>query len=530
MEETMHTTDHRERGEVAMMRQSAAPRRVRTGVAIVAGVAAMLMLLTSCASGSNKTEKALKVGIASLSTSDALDPALATTAGGYAIARQLFDTLVEYGTDGTITNRLAKSLKPGDSADTWKLVLKEASWSNGEPVTADDVVYSFKRIFDKKLPPASSLSYLNAGGVKKIDNTTVEFHLDYPTVVFPDALTSPTMAIVPTGFDAKKPIGSGPFVLSKNDPGTRITFTANSHYFEKARPGVKALELVSFPDSTSMVNALVGGQIQVASSIDPSLASVVKNAGSEYKVFDYATSGTLTWQMNVAQKPFDNPLVRQALRLAVDRKQLIEQVYSGYAEIGNDIFSPYDPGYNKDLPQRVQDVAKAKSLLAEAGYPDGVDVELTAAPIQPTADRQNEVLVKQAAESGFRITFKKVDSATYYGDAYGTYPLSLSFWGQLSILDQAAFTIVNDAPYNATKWQDDEYNALDVKAVRTVDTAARIDLLHAMQKIEYERGPYVVALFVNNLSAYSAAVTGYKPYPNSDGPSGYNFKDLSFAG
>jgi peptide/nickel transport system substrate-binding protein len=86
---------------------------------------------------------------------------------------------------------------------------------------------------------------------------------------------------------------------------------------------------------------------------------------------------------------------------------------------------------------------------------------------------------------------------------------------------------VNDAPYNATKWQDDEYNALYEEAVRTVDDAKRAELVHQMQQIEYERGPYVVPLFVNNLSAYDTKVTGYQPYPNSDGPSGYNFKDMS---
>jgi peptide/nickel transport system substrate-binding protein len=521
-------TTHPEAGSVA---EATTPlpqrRRLRRGVAVLAGVTATLLLVAGCASTSASSTKSLKVGIASLSTSDALDPAKASTAGGYAIARQVFDTLVEYGTNGKVTNRLAKSLTAGKSADKWTLVLNDADWSNGKPVTADDVIYSFKRVFDKKLPPASSLPYLDDSGLKKIDDKTVEFDLSYPTVVFPDALTSPTMAIVPVGFNPKKPIGSGPFVLAKNDPGTRLDFTANTHYFKKGQPGVDKLSLVSFPDSTALTNALVGGQIDVASSIDPSQVPVVKAAGSAYKVFDYPTTGTLTWQMNVKQKPFDNPLVRQALRLAVDRPQLIKQVFSGYAKIGNDIFEPTDPGYTT-LPQRKQDIAKAKDLLAQAGYPNGVDVDLTAAPIQSTADRLNEVFVQQVAAAGFRVTFHKVDEATYYGDAYGTYPLSLSFWGQLSIFDQAAFTIVNDAPYNATKFQDDEYNSLYEKAVRTVDDSARIALVHKMQTIEYDRGSYIVAVFVDSVSAYSSKVTGYKPYPNSDGPSGYNFKDLSF--
>ncbi len=513
-----------------------APARTRSGrrssgilvAAVLAATAAILPGAQAMAQDATPTGT-LRVGIAALSTADTLDPAMATTAGGYAIARQLYDTLVEYGTDGSVVPRLAESVTPGETADVWTVKLREAHWSDGRPVTADDVIASVQRWFsgDEPMAPANSLPFVDPAAITKVDDLTVEFHLKYPTVVFPDALTSPLAAIVPADFDAAAPIGSGPFVLAENDPGVRVTFTANQDYWEAGKPGVAELELISFPDSTSMINALIGDQIDLASSMDPSLVPLVDAAGDGYTVFSYPTSGTLTWQMNVLQEPFDDPLVRQAFRLAVNRQELIDQVYVGNAMIGNDIFSPFDPLYDAALPQREQDVAKAKELLAQAGYPDGVDVELTAAPIQPTAVRQNEVMVQQVKDAGFNVNFNQVDAATYYGDAYGTYPLSLSFWGQLGIFDQAAFTIVNDAPYNATKWQDDEYNALYEEAVRTVDDAKRAELVHQMQQIEYERGPYVVPLFVNNLSAYDTKVTGYQPYPNSDGPSGYNFKDMS---
>ncbi|GGM81522.1 ABC transporter substrate-binding protein [Dactylosporangium sucinum] len=503
-------------------------------------VACLGLLLAACSSGADTTPSTtaptakpspggtLRVGISALNSADSLDPARATTVGGYAIARQLFDTLTEYGTAGTVVPRLAESVMAGTTADIWTVKLRQATWHDGKPVTADDVIYSIKRILNPAdpLPPASSLPFVDAEKVTKVDDRTVQFALKYPTMVFPDALTSPTMAIVPTGFDPKSPIGSGPFKLDAFTAGQKVTFTKNASYFKPVY--ADKLEFISFADGTAQVNALIGNQIEVASSMDSSLVPVVQAAGSGYKVFEYPTSGTLTWQMNVQQKPFDNPKVRQALRLAVDRAQIVEQVYGGHAVVGNDIFSPFDAGYDKSLPQRERNLAEAKKLLTEAGFPNGVEVQLTAAPIQPTANRQNDVLVQQAKEAGFTIHFNKVDAATYYGDGYGTYPLSLSFWGQLSIFDQAAFTIVNNAPYNATKWQNDAYNTLYEKAVRTVDEAARIDLVHQMQKIEYDEGPYVVAVFLNNISGYSARVSGYKSYPNSDGASGYNFYEVGF--
>src|SRR5690606_132236 len=128
--------------------------------------------------------------------------------------------------------------------------------------TADDVIASVQRWFDPNEPlaPANSLPFVDPAAITKVDDRTVEFHLKYPTVVFPDALTSPLAAIVPADFDAAVPIGSGPFVLAENDPGVRVTFTANDAYWEAGKPGVAELELISFPDSTSMINALIGDQ------------------------------------------------------------------------------------------------------------------------------------------------------------------------------------------------------------------------------------------------------------------------------
>lgn len=500
--------------------------RPRLRLAAVIGVAALA--LAGCAPGSGPEPTSggtLRVGIATLSDADALDPANATTTGGYVIARQLFDTLTEYGPDGAWHPQLAKSVEPGDTADVWTVTLADAKWSDGRPVTAADVVATVKRWFDEKLPPAGNIPMVDPAKVTAVDDHTVEFHLSYPTVTFPEAFASPTMSIVPADFDPKKPIGSGPFVLESNDPGVQLVFTANAGYFRGA-PGVKSLQIVSFADASSEVTALTAGQIDVAANVDPTLAGTVK-AASGYSVFDYPTSGTLTWVMNTQKAPFTDPVVMQALRLAVDRQALIDQVYSGYATLGNDYFSPFDPLYDKDLPQRSYDPEKAKSLLEGAGYTLPVAIELWGTDNTPTSSRQNEVLVTQAKAAGFDITFNHVDSATFYGDAYGTYPLSLSYWGFLGIFDQAAFTITATAPYNSSHWTNPAYDELFTKAIQTVDDGERADLVHQMQKIEYEQGAYIVPLFLNALVGVSNSVTGMQAYPNSDGAFGYNFWTLS---
>ena len=499
-------------------------------------VGTLLLALAACAapapspSASAGTESAsgpsvLRVGLVSLSDSDSLDPASASTAGGYAFSRQVFDTLTEYGTDGAWVPQLAKSVTPGDTAATWTVVLNDATWSDGKPVTAADVVATVKRWFDKELPPSGSLPFVDPAKVTATDDKTVTFELKYPTVTFPESLTSPTTAIVPADFDPAKPIGSGPFVLADNNPGVQLTFTANENYFAGA-PGVDELELTSFPDAASAASALTAGQIDVDAGLDPSLIDTVKGA-SGYTVFDYGTSGTLCWVMNTSKKPFDDPVVRQALRLAVNRQQLIDQVYNGLGSLGNDVFNPFDPMYNSTLAQREYDPDAARKLLQDAGYELPVKIELVGTDNQPTSERQNQALVQQAKAGGFEIEYKFVDQATFYGDAYGTYPLSLSFWGFLGIFDQASFTVTKTAPYNSSKWVDEEFDSLFNEAVQTVDDAKRKELVAKMQAIEYERGAYIVPLFLHTIVGLSDAVTGATAYPNSDGPFGYNFRILS---
>ncbi|GAB3596593.1 ABC transporter substrate-binding protein [Microbacterium tumbae] len=499
--------------------------RARGPIALTALVATTVVLAGCSSTSADDETDVLRVGVASLSDADAIDPAQATTTGGYIIARQMYDTLAEYGTDGAWQPRLAESIEAGDTADAWTVTLTDATWSDGTAVTADDVVATVQRWFDEELPPSGAMPFIDPDQVVAVDEKTIEFTLLYPTVTFPEALASPTSAIVPATFDPEEPIGSGPFVLEENDPGVQLTFTANEDYFRSA-PGVDELEIVSFADATSAASALTAGQIDVDASIDPTIVDTIDGVDG-YSIYDYASSGTLTWVMNTEQEPLDDPVVRQALRLAVDRQQLIDQVYNGYGEVGNDYFSPFDPLYNSALPQREYDPAAARAMLEDAGYTLPVEIHLVGTDNQPTSERQNEVLVQQAAEAGFDITYEFVDSATFYGDAYGTYPLSLSYWGFSGIFDQAAFTITDDAPYNSSHWIDDEYDALFDEAISTVDETEREALVAQMQEIEYDRGSYIVPLFLHTLVGLSDEVTGAAAYPNSDGAFGYNFWILS---
>ena len=483
-------------------------------------------VVTAAPTAAPKRGGTLRVALAGMGSTDTLDPANSSDAGAWALCRQVFDTLTGYGTDGKLEMLLAEAVTP-ESPDTWTVRLREAEWHDGKPVTADDVIFTFQRIFAQKLSNIGAVPFMDPKQITKLDSRTVRFKFTSGAMVFPDTLAQINQAIVPVGFNPKKPIGSGAFKLVSYTPGQRATFARNDHYWIPSQPYVDKLILIAVSDSTAQVDALTAGQADLAPDLDATLTRRVLSSGSGYTVFGYPSSATLTIPMNVKVKPLDDVRVRQALRLAVDRKQLIAQVYAGQAAVADDYFGPYDPAYTRTLPQREQDIDQAKSLLKRAGH-DSVNLQLTAAPINPFAVHQNQVFVQQVKAAGFNVDFRQVDVATYYGPQYGTYPLSLSLWGTLNILAQSGFTLTKGSPYNATHWQDAQYNNLYNQAMAQADSGKRADLIHAMQKIEYDRGPYVVTQFHHYLTGYSSKVTGYHPYPNGLPGSDYRFREMGF--
>ena len=167
-------------------------------------------------------------------------------------------------------------------------------------------------------------------------------------------------------------------------------------------------------------------------------------------------SETGAWQpftMRVDQAPFDDKRVRQAMRLIVDREQMIQQALSGQGRVANDLYSPFDPAYNKDLAQREQDLEEAKSLLKQAGQSD-LRVELVTAPVFQGLVEAAQVLAEQAKGAGVAIKVRKVDSGTFYGDNYLKWGFAQDFWFTRTYLGQVAQGSLKNSPFNETHWND----------------------------------------------------------------------------
>jgi peptide/nickel transport system substrate-binding protein len=471
----------------------------------------------------------LRLGVSGGGPEDSIDAHLLTTDPDIARAFQLYEPLAIRNADYELEMLLAESIEAGKSPDEWTVRLRDGvTFHNGKPVTADDVLFSLERIIDPKDPKtgAASISYIDLKRSRKLDARTVRIQLEAPNVAFPDDVGQYFNGIVPTDYDPKNPVGTGPFKYKSFSPGERSVFVKNPDYWQDGEPHADEVVIIDFPDDTARVNALLGQQVDAITNLPAAqIAQVQGNSALTVLV-----SETGAWQpftMRVDQAPFDDERVRQAMRLIVDREQMIQQALSGQGRVANDLYSPYDPAYNDSLPQREQDLEQAKSLLKQAGQSD-LRVELVTAPVFQGLVEAAQVLAEQAKGAGVTISVRKVDSGTFYGDNYLQWTFAQDFWFTRTYLGQVAQGSLKDSPFNETHWNDPEFVKLIDQARGELDEGKRTELLHEAQAIEHERGGYIVWSFSNQVDAYSAKIGGFQPAKSGVPLTNYGFGKVGF--
>lgn len=512
------------------------PRHPVTAAVALLATAALAAGCSSGSAGSSGSTDAggtpvpggtLTVGIVGGSAKDSLDAQNPVTHPDEARVINLYDTLTTYDTKHQVQMDLADKITQSDGARTWTVQLRPGiKFSNGKPITAADVVYSYQRITNPKAPMAGAagLSTLQPDKLEAPNPRTVVFHFSSPFAMFTDAVAQYSNGIVPRGYDPKKPVSSGPFQMESFAPGQQSVMTANPYYWRKGEPYVKKLVIIDFPDDTARVNALLGGQVDAIDQLPLGQYNVVK-ANANLRVLESKTGSWIPFTMRVDQAPFNNPKVRQAFRLIVDRKQMIEQVLGGHGELGNDMYAPLDRCYPKDLPQRTQNIPEAKKLLAEAGYPN-LTVTLVTSPVAAGLVEAAQVFAQQAKAAGVTVKIDKVDPGTFYGPNYLKWAFAQDFWFTRDYLPQAAAGTMPKAPYNETHWNDAQWLKLINEANATVDEQKRCGLVQQAQKIEYDNGGYIVWGFPNNLDAYNTKVHGFEPDLSGIPLTSYNFRSV----
>jgi peptide/nickel transport system substrate-binding protein len=427
------------------------------------------------------------------------------------------------------------------AADDFVITLKDGiKFGNGNPVTADDVVYSMTRLLDPDLAlyGGSVLrTVLDKSGITKIDDKTVELKLKQGVSNFKETLCAYTLAIVPQGYerfsgDPSTQVGTGAYMLKSFEVGKESIHVKNPFYWDAGKPFFDEVHITDFADADALINALLADQIDVAADI-PS-ASVATVQGTDgYKVLNSEGGGWLTISMAVDQDPFTDVRVRQAMRLIVDRDAMVEQVLAGYGRVANDLYSPLDAAYAKDLPQRKQDLDAAKKLLADAGKSD-LTIDLFAPNDTAGLPEMIQLFAEQAKGAGITVNAQVIDGGTYWGDEYLKRTFAVDYWGTRNFLLQVAAGSLKDvSPYPDDHWPpagstfEDDYKA----ALAETDDTKRKVITDKMQKELYDTGGLIIPFFQNLLDAYNSRVQGLVERPNTLNLDhfGRGWKNLSFA-
>jgi peptide/nickel transport system substrate-binding protein len=474
---------------------------------------------------------ALRIGSTGGGAKDTIDAHLPTTDPDIMRQWNLYESLAVRTPDfSELEMLIAESIEPaGSKPDAWTVRLKDGiEFHNGKTVGADDVIFSLKRITDPKDPKVgnSSISYIDRDNLKKIDERTVRIPLKLTNAAFADDLGQYFNAIVPTDYDPKKPVGTGPFKYQSFSPGQRSVFVKNPNYWQTGRPYADQLTIIDFPDDTARTNALLGGQVEAINNVPGAqLASIRGNPN--LKVLSSPTGAWQPFTMRIDAAPFDDVKVRQAMRLIVDRDQMVQQVLSGQGSVANDLYARYDPMYAKDLPQRKQDLEQAKSLLKQAGK-EGLSVELVTSPVFIGIVEAAQVFAEQAKGAGVKVKVRKVDTGTFYGDNYLKWPFAQDFWASRVYLAQVAQGDLPNSPFNETHWGKGKFASLINQARGTVDEAKRKEILHEAQQMQYDQGGYIIPYFSNIIDAYSAKVGGFVPAKSGFPFGTYWLKNVGF--
>ena len=482
--------------------------------------------------GALKSGGSLSVGATGGGAKDTIDAHLPTADTDIMRCWNLYEPLaVRPPSFGPLEMMVAESIEAEHGkADSWVVKLRPGiEFHNGKTVTADDVIFSLQRILDPKDPKvgAASIGYVDIKNVKKLSASSLRLPLKFANATFLDDIGQYFNAIVPVGYDPAKPVGTGAFMYESFTPGQQSVFKKFPNYWQTGKPYVDSLTIIDFTDDTARVNALLGGQVQAIDNLPTGQISQIQG-NSALKVLISHTGQWQPFTMRVDQAPFSDVRVRQAMRLIVNRPQMVEQVLSGQGRIANDMYAPFDPAYDTALPQRVQDLEQAKSLLKQAGHA-GLTVQLTTAPVFQGVVQAAEVFAQQATGAGVTVNLQKLDTGTFYGPNYLKWTFAQDFWATREYLPQVAQGSLPTSPFNETHWADPTFLKLIAQARATLDETQRDDILRQAETIEYNSGGYIIPYFSNQIDAYSGKLGGFVEAKSGFPLGNYWFKNVGYS-
>ena len=441
------------------------------------------------------------------------DPAYISSDAEVLIANHVYDYLVDVDADNDIQPRLATDWTHSEDGLSYTFQLAEGvTFHDGSALTAEDVVWTFKRLRDTEGLPTADL-YANVTSIEATGDLEVTFTLSDTNPFFLYDLSDNHALVLKAGTeDANQTFnGTGPFIVEEYRPEDRLILRANENYFIEDQPHLQTLEIIFFNEQTAAADAVRGGQADLTMDLSTPLYESLQNVDN-LLTFDIATNQFALVRLRSDQAPGDDERVIQALKLATDREAIFQLVQQGYGAVGRD--SPvgplYDTYYTEETPIPARDPEQARQLLTEAGYPDGLDLELHVLNTLNFPDLA-VVLKEQWAEAGINVEVVTDPESVYYGEGlWLEVNLGITGWGHRPYPQFYIDVMLTcGAKWNEARFCDEAFDQLAQTAGSSLDEQARIDAYHEMQRILIERGPIIVPYFFAEYAALNDQFDGF---------------------
>ena len=451
-----------------------------------------------------------------------LNPLLTRVNPEYMVAELLYSSLTRLKPDMTAEPDLALSWTNSPDLTEWAFALRRGvTFHDGSACTAADVVATFEAILDAK---TASPARQNVGPIAKVtakDANTVVFTLSSPFADLPVTLAYTNAKIVPAAIIKggnlarldREAVGTGPFKLVSYEPDRQVVVARNDSYYDKARPYLDRIQIVVYPDSTAESSALISGDTDLISTTPPTeFARLAKSAG--VKALRTPSGQFCNVNFGCDTKPFNDVRVRQALAMTIDRAAMVDFVTEGYGTPGND--TPLNAAYRyyADQPLKKPDIPGAKKLLADAGFPNGLDATLIASDRPPVRGQMAVALREMVKPAGFRINVETMPHATYLDQVWKKGSFYVGFYNMQATADAIfALLYTSNAAWNETRWNNAAFDKVVAEARTTVDDAKRRALYAQAQKMMNAEVPSIIPVFFDLLAAQRDWVQGYVLHP-----------------
>lgn len=448
----------------------------------------------------------LKVGIGGGATSDRLDPATYDATFMITLGNSIRNNMTEIGPDDKIQGGLAESWEPTPDASKWTFTLRQGvEWHDGKPLTPEDVIVSLNlhRGEDSRSGAKGVVSGIK--DIKADGKNRVIFELNGPNADFPYILTDYHLNVVPEKdgqAEWRSGNGTGAYILENFEPGVSASVKLNPNRWQEDVGFADSAELLLVNDANARQTAVITGALHAVNRVDLKTVSMLER-NENTRVIDVAGRLHHIFPCNMEVAPFNNPDVRMALKLSIDREDYLRRILRGYGTLGND--NPLGPPYRynaSDLPQRSYDPDKARFHLKKAGE-ENLKLDLSTADFLFSGAVDAAVLYKSHAEkAGIDITVKQQPDDGYYTDTWMVDPWYTSYWGSRATEDMIlSIAYMSDAPWNETRQKSPELDSLIVQARGELDEDQRRQLYQEAQSIIRDDGGAVIPAFANMVMA-----------------------------